>query len=78
MWMSQRFQYISSALLPLYSLSSLLAAPAVTASQIHCVEASSVQRAYSFSIPFLSALATQHASLLGLGWIGFVLIFIIV
>lgn len=67
MWLSQRFQGLSSALLPVYSLSSLLAAPAVTAAHFHCVEANSVQRAYSSSLRYLRALASKHASLIGVG-----------
>jgi len=67
MWLSQRIQGLSSPLLPLYSLSSFLAAPATTATNINILEANIVQRAFSTSLFGLRAVASQNASLLGVG-----------
>jgi len=67
MWLSPRIQGLRSALFPVYSLSSLMAAPSVTATFVYYTEASSVQRAYSTSLFGLRAVASQYASLLGVG-----------
>jgi len=67
MWLSQRFQGLNSALIPVYALSSLLAAPAVSATNVYHIEANCVQRAYSASLFGLRAVSSQYASLLGMG-----------
>ena len=67
MWLSQRFQGLTSALFPVYSLSSLMASPSVTANFVYYTEANAVQRAYSTSLFGLRAVASSYASLLGVG-----------
>jgi len=67
MWLSQRFQGMTSALTPLYSLSSLLAGPAVAITRVQYIEAISVQRAYTVSLRSLRAMASRNASLIGVG-----------
>lgn len=67
MWLSQRFQGQTSALFQVYSLSSLLAAPSVPATCVYYTEVSTVQRAFSTSFFGIRAVASQYASLLGVG-----------
>jgi len=67
MWLSQRFQGLTSALFPVFSLTSLISASTVTSTSVYYIEASSVPRFSSTSLFGLRAVASQYASLLGVG-----------
>jgi len=67
MWFSQGLQGLPSALFPLYSLSSYLAAPTISSTLVFNTETVTLQRAYSNTLYGLRAVSTRYSSLLGVG-----------
>jgi len=67
MWLSQELQGLTSALYPVYSLSSFLASPAAGMANVYSTERITIQTAYSSNLFGIRAVASRYASFLGLG-----------